>query len=72
MANNIRTIGSRQTRGVGNVVFYVEQVQKQAKNEKWNDPEWMVRVKHYNKDSPFQFDHCPSDEELKKLWRWQH
>jgi len=68
MANNIRVI-DKQVRGIVNIVFYVEHMEKQTKDGVWHDAGWVVRVKHGSRD-PFNFDHCPTNDELKKLWRW--
>ena len=67
---DILRVIDKQIRGVVNVVFYVQHVEKKSKEHGWQDAGWFVNVKHYNREAPFHFDHCPSQDELKKLWRW--
>ena len=69
MANNTKVVNTL-VRGVGNVVFYVQEIQKAGKDNVWNDAGFIVRVKHCRDGNAYPFDHCPTDDELKKLWRW--
>lgn len=59
-------------RGVNNVVFYVDTIFVQTtKDGPWLPSGYQVRIKHYNKNQPFPFDHYPTNDELAKLWRWR-
>ena len=72
MANNNTKIVNTSVRGVGNVVFYVQEIQKQSKDGKWNNAGFIARVKHSRDGNAFPFDNCPTNEELKKIWHWNH
>lgn len=59
-------------RNINNVVFYVETLQYQdQKTHVWLPSGYQIRVKHYNQNKPFPYDHIPTNEELMKLWRWR-
>jgi hypothetical protein len=67
----IKTVNTA-VRGVNNVVFYVDTLSIQTeKNGAWLPHGYQVRIKHYNNNKPFPFDHYPENEELAKLWRWR-
>jgi hypothetical protein len=72
MANPSTRIVNQAVRGVGNVVYYVQRIEKLGKDTKYHDGGFAVHIKNVNRDkNPFPFDHCPSDEELRKLWSWR-